>query len=384
MKIANIVGARPQFIKYFPVSRAVQKSGNVIEDILIHTGQHYHYKMSMVFFDEFGIKEPDYHLGVGSGSHGEQTGKIIQNAEKVLLKEKPDLVLVYGDTNSTLGGSLAATKLNIPVLHVEAGLRSCNKYMPEEINRILTDHASTILFCPSKTAVNNLINEGFQNILNHTALVPLNYFSQSRAELNRKIDKNSPRVVNVGDVMYDVLLYALDIAERRSRILEQLMLTKRSYYLLTVHRAENTDNQQRFEEIIKFINDVSAGKIVVFPMHPRTTKIYVNSNTKFADNIKIIEPVGYFDILMLIKNCALVMTDSGGMQKEAYWLAVPCITLREETEWVETVESGCNVFYKNYNDSHKPTDFNRTHYGDGKSAERIVSALIGTIHEEKE
>jgi UDP-N-acetylglucosamine 2-epimerase len=381
IKIVNIVGARPQFIKYFPVSKAFEaangQTGSMIKDILVHTGQHYDYAMSKVFFDEFGIKEPDYHLGVGSGSHGEQTGQVIQKVEEVILKEKPDIVLVYGDTNSTLGGAVAASKLHVPVAHVEAGLRSFNKYMPEEINRILTDNISALLFCPSKTAVNNLMHEGFKNVFNDGALIPLDYFFQSEPVI--RADKNKPAVINVGDVMYDVLLFAIEIAKGKSRILEQLHLDPGDYCLLTIHRAENTDDQVRFEDIISFVNDISSDKRVIFPVHPRTKKVYETAKKKFADNINIIAPVGYFDILILLKNCALAMTDSGGMQKEAYWLKTPCITLRDETEWVETLESGWNVLGKDYKDSHKTSDMKGLCYGDGKAAERIVGSLIRTI-----
>ena len=370
MKIANIVGARPQFIKYFPVSEAIKHfrntSGMVVQDVLIHTGQHYDYSMSKIFFDEFGIREPDYHLGAGSGSHGEQTGLILQRVEDVLLKEKPDIVVVYGDTNSTLGGALAASKLHIPVAHVEAGLRSYNKHMPEEINRVLTDHCSSLLLCPTKNAVENLRKEGFGNILNNGKLVD-NY-----SHLTSHV--SHPVVINVGDAMYDVLLTALEIAAKKSKILECLNLHEKGYYTLTIHRAENTDNQESFERIINFVNDASAGNPVIFPAHPRTKKIFGVIGKKFAGNIKIIEPLGYFDMVWLLKNSALALTDSGGLQKEAYWLKVPCITLRDETEWIETVQSGWNILYKDYKESHSPK-YDDNYYGDGKSAERIVNVL---------
>lgn len=377
MKIAHIVGARPQFIKYFPVSEAIKKHSQEknTSDILIHTGQHYDYNMSKIFFDKFGIKEPEYHLGIGSGIHGMQTGNIIQKVEEVLLNEKPDLIVVYGDTNSTLGGALVASKLHISIAHVEAGLRSFNKSMPEEINRILTDHVSTFLLCPSKTAVTNLINEGFNNFQNNGEILSQSYFFQDSLVKNVKVDNNNPLVLNVGDVMYDVLLYAVEITEKQSTILEQLQLTSRNYYLMTLHRAENTDNVKRLEEIIGFVNDISGGKDVIFPIHPRTKNIFGNTKIKFAENVKIIDPVDYFDMLQLLKGSTLVLTDSGGLQKEAYWLEIPCITLRRETEWVETIKSGWNVLYKDYNGSHKPTDTKRTCYGDGKASERIVSII---------
>ncbi len=378
--MTHIVGARPQFIKYFPVSEAIKKFNRhnpekCIQDVLVHTGQHYDYNMSKIFFDKFGIKEPDYHLGVGSGTHGEQTGKIIQQAEKVLLKERPDLIVVYGDTNLTLGGALAAAKPHIPIAHVEAGLRSFNKAMPEEINRILVDHMSTFLLCPSKTAVKNLTDEGFRNLFNDGKIFPLNYFTEGKDVKDINKDYGNSFVMNVGDVMYDVLLYAIDIAEKESVILEQLQLVSGNYYLLTLHRAENIDHVERLEEIIGFVNDLSKDKTVIFPIHPRTKKIYRDAKRRFTENVNKIEPMDYFDLLMLLKNSDLVMTDSGGLQKEAYWLEIPCITMRNETEWVETIKSGWNVLYKDYNGSHNPTDVNGTDYGDGKAAERIVSII---------
>lgn len=381
MKIANIVGARPQFIKFFPISEAIKKyaanSDNVVSEILIHTGQHYDYNMSKVFFDEFGIKTPDYHLGVGSGSHGEQTGQIIQKVEDVLMKVRPDVVMVYGDTNSTLGGALATAKIHIPVAHVESGLRSFNKKMPEEINRILTDRVSTLLFCPSKTAIKNLRNESFNNVLNNGDFISRDYFFYNADSADAKID--NPLVINTGDVMYDAFLFSVNIANRRSSIIEQLQLEDKDYNLLTLHRAENTDNLEKLNEIIDFINEISMDRNLIFPMHPRMKKVYGSSRTKFTDNIKIIMPLGYFDNLMLLQKSALVMTDSGGIQKEAYWLKVPCITLRNETEWVETLQSGWNVLYKNYSGSHKPLVNDVSYYGDGEAAVRIVSALIKTI-----
>lgn len=384
MKVVHIVGARPQFIKYFPVSEAIKKlngqnSGKAIKDVLVHTGQHYDYNMSKIFFDKFGIKEPDYHLGVGSGSHGEQTGKIIQKAEKVLLKEKPDLIMVYGDTNSTLSGALAAAKLHIPIAHIEAGLRSFNKSMPEEINRILVDHISTFLLCPSKTAVKNLRDEGFKDIFNDGEIFSLNYFAERNDTKDISKEYGNSFVMNVGDVMYDVFLYAIEISERESVILEQQQLVSGSYYLLTIHRAESTTSIEQLEKIITFVNDISGGKNVIFPIHPRTKSIYTNTKIRFAENVKIIDPVNYFDMLQLLKESTLVLTDSGGLQKEAYWIKTPCITLRDETEWVETVESGWNILYKDYNGFHKPKDIKRTYYGDGKAAERIVFLLYLTF-----
>lgn len=380
MKIAHVVGARPQFIKYFPVSRAIRNingSESYIKDVLIHTGQHYDYKMSRIFFDELGIKEPDYHLSVGSSNHGEQTALILQRTEEVYLREKPDIVLVYGDTNSTLGGALASAKLHIPVAHIEAGLRSFNKKMPEEINRVLTDHVSSILLCPTKVAVKNLKNEGFNLILNDGELM-----DDCPYHISYKADPSNPVVCNVGDVMHDALLYSIKIAEEKSDILRKLDLAPKTYRLMTMHRAENTDNEDRFKEIIDFINHASSGAKVLFPMHPRTRKIYEKADKRLSDNVRIIEPVGYFDLLKLVKYSDLVMTDSGGLQKEAYWLKVPCLTLRDETEWIETVESGWNILYKNYSGTHTPADSDTLLYGDGNAGRNIVEILIDIIGRE--
>ncbi|TLD39827.1 MAG: UDP-N-acetylglucosamine 2-epimerase [Candidatus Jettenia ecosi] len=394
MKVTNIVGARPQFIKYSPVSKAIEEfnkqslvsnnnasnttfdlycSKMLIEDILIHTGQHYDYAMSEIFFNELSIKNPHYHLGVGSHLHGIQTGQILQRVEEVLLKEKPDIVIVYGDTNTTLGSALAAVKLHIPVVHIEAGLRSYNKYMPEEINRVLTDHASSLLLCPTENAVENLRKEGFGNTLNNGKL-PDNYSRISHFTPH----VSHPIIINVGDVMYDVLLATLEIAAKKSKILENLDLIEKEYYILTIHRAENTDNYERLEEIITFVNDISTGNTVIFPSHPRTKKIVGSIGKKFANNIKVIEPVGYFDMVWLLKNSVLALTDSGGLQKEAYWLKIPCITLRDETEWIETVQSGWNILYKDYKEGHS-RKYDNNYYGDGKSAEKIVNILAEWI-----
>lgn len=359
--------------------RNINGSGSHIEDVLIHTGQHYDYKMSKIFFDELGIKKPDYHLAVGSGNHGEQTALILQRIEGIYLKEKPDIVVVYGDTNSTLGGALASAKLHIPVAHIEAGLRSFNKKMPEEINRVLTDHVSSILLCPTEVAVKNLQSEGFHFILNDGKLI-----EDHLRLLSCKADPSGPVVCNVGDVMHDALLYCLNIAEEKSDILDKLDLAPKTYRLITMHRAENTDSEGRFNEIIDFINNISLGVTVLFPMHPRTRKVYEKSEKRFSDNVRVIEPVGYFDLLKLVKYSDLVMTDSGGLQKEAYWLKVPCITLREETEWVETVESGWNILYRNYSGIHTPTDSESFLYGDGNAAGKIVGTLLNFICKELE
>ncbi len=282
MRLANVVGARPQFIKLAPVLKAIERHNREhpeakIEEILVHTGQHYDYEMSQVFFDELGLKAPDHHLGVGSGSHGQQTGEMLKRIEAVLLEEKPDLVMVYGDTNSTLAGALAAAKLHIPVAHVEAGLRSFNRRMPEEINRVLTDHLSDLLFCPTKTAVDNLRREGFTHILNHGDLLPLDSAPQMADAGRRPTDHalrtthNGPVVANVGDVMYDAALMYLELAEGKSTILDQLDLQPKKYALATVHRAENTDDPHRLRAIFEGLRAVAAsGLRLVVPLHPRT------------------------------------------------------------------------------------------------------------------
>jgi len=359
MKFLHIIGARPQFIKYFPIQQAIRRAeaNYSIENLVIHTGQHYDYRMSKIFFDELGIDEPDYHLEVGSGGHGQQTGLVMQRVEEVLFKEQPDIMIVYGDTNSTLGGALAAAKMHIPVAHVEAGLRSFNKRMPEEINRILTDHVSAYLFCPSETAVENLHREGF-------------------AGDQQEIRGNDfPLILNIGDVMYDMLRHALVLAQEKSVILSDLGLQEKQYTLMTLHRAENTDDPQQLATVIRFINEVTDGQKVVFPMHPRMVKVYQGGPVKFADHVRIIEPLGYFDMLMLLQNAHQLFTDSGGMQKEAYWLKVPCITLRDETEWVETIATGWNVLYEHYQGRRHPRSDSVNAYGDGSAAEKIINTL---------
>ena len=310
MKIINIVGARPQFIKLAPLSKILRETN--INEIILHTGQHYDENMNDLFFKELEIPEPDYNLGIGSGNHGEQTGKMLIEIEKVLLEEKPNLVIVFGDTNSTLAGALAASKLHILLAHVEAGLRSFNKKMPEEINRILTDHVSDILFCPTQTAVENLKRESITN-----------------------------GVYLVGDIMFDALMHFSEISKTKSQILKKLNLKPKKYYLATVHRAENTDDYDRLKNILFALSQLD--KPVVFPIHPRTKKMVENFGLNhLLERLIIIEPVGYLDMISLEANAQAILTDSGGVQKEAFWLRVPCITLREETEWIETVETGWN------------------------------------------
>jgi len=311
MKIVSIIGARPNFIKSIAVSREIRKE---FEEILIHTGQHYDYEMSDLFFEELRIPEPDYHLGIGSGMQGEQVGKMLIAIEAVLLKEEPDLALVYGDTNSTLGGALAAAKHNIPVAHVEAGLRSFDRNMPEEINRVLTDHISNLLFCPTQVTVDNLAKEGI-----------------------------TEGVCLVGDVMADTLEYNKEIAEKRSKILEELGLQDKGYLVATVHRQSNTDNRENLKNIIGAFCELDCP--IVFAAHPRTVKYMKQYGfcKKLSKNIRLIKPPGYMDMLKLMSHARKILTDSGGIQKEAYMLKVPCITLRENTEWVETVRDGWNV-----------------------------------------
>jgi UDP-N-acetylglucosamine 2-epimerase len=312
MKIVSVVGARPQFIKLASLSKELRKKHR---EIIIHTGQHYDDELSKVFFSELSIPRPNYNLGIGSAEHGEQTGRMMEKIEKVLLSQKPDLVIVYGDTNSTLAGALAAAKLNIPVAHVEAGLRSYRKSMPEEINRILTDHVSTLLFCPTPASVKNLKKEGI-----------------------------TEGVYLVGDVMYDSLLDHLKVAEKKSKIMRKLGLRKKEFYLLTIHRAENADIKENLQKLIQIMARLD--QRVVFPIHPRTRKKLIEfkllNRLLSLTHLILIDPVSYLDMLMLERNARFILTDSGGVQKEAYFLRTPCLTLRDETEWVETLQGGWN------------------------------------------
>jgi UDP-GlcNAc3NAcA epimerase len=348
MKIISIVGARPQFIKAAPVSLAMR---GVADEIIVHTGQHYDDMMSAVFFHELGIPEPKYNLKVGSGNHGWQTGQMLTKIEKVLMQENPNWVLVYGDTNSTLAGALAAAKLNIKVAHVEAGLRSFNREMPEEINRIVADHLSNLLFCPSRNAVNNLTAEGIINAVHI-----------------------------VGDVMADSIILAKKIAGTRSNILSQINLSAQKYLLATVHRAENTDNENRLLSILEAFNKIK--EKIFFPVHPRTKKIIKKLGFKFSPNVICSEPLGYIDMIATEMSARMILTDSGGIQKEAYWLGVPCITLRDETEWVETVETGWNVLVGSDQgniigavNSYKKPETHFSLYGDVPAAAKIVNII---------
>jgi UDP-GlcNAc3NAcA epimerase len=313
-KIVTIIGARPQFIKAATISRQIRKE-KLIHEVIIHTGQHFDSNMSSVFFTEMEIPKPDFNLEISGLSHGAMTGRMIEKIEDILIRESPDLILVYGDTNSTLAGALAAAKLNIRIAHVEAGLRSFNMKMPEEINRILTDRISDQLFCPTQNAVQNLHKEGF--------------------------DHFNCEIHLVGDVMYDAALYYGSMSSDRSDIMSRLRLRGGKFMLCTVHRQENTDDPARLNSIIEALNEIHRETPVVLPLHPRTRKILAQNSIR--TDFEPIEPVGYFDIIELLKHCSLVITDSGGMQKEAYFFKKYCITLREETEWVELVENKYNA-----------------------------------------
>jgi len=379
LKISTIIGARPQFIKAATVSRAISGynaagprggSGPLLHETIIHTGQHFDANMSEVFFRELEIPEPDYNLGDRGGGHGRNTGRMIEGIEGVLLKETPDWVLVYGDTDSTLAGALAAAKLHIPVAHVEAGLRSYNRVMPEEINRIVADQLSTVLFCPTRTAEQNLAREGFPHRLSSDAV---------------------QQIFNVGDVMYDAALFYAAKAEENSRIMQALGLSSKGFVLATIHRAENTDHPDRLTGIMAALDRIAKETPVVLPLHPRTRKCLENMGASCNDPqnspVRFVDPVGYLDMVMLEKNARVIITDSGGVQKEAYFHGVPCVTVREETEWVELVEAGVNVLagaekqhiIQSYRKMEKKNVENLRLYGDGHSAEKILETLCRQI-----
>jgi UDP-GlcNAc3NAcA epimerase len=348
MKIVSVVGARPEFIQAMPVSRAVSVDH---EEVLVHTGQHYDYQMSQTFFDELEIPSPDYNLGIGSGSQAQQTANIMICLEEVLLKEKPELVIMRGDTNSSLAATLTSSKLNIPFAHIEAGERSFNRSMPEEINRLVADRLANMHFCVSENAIHNLVAEGLTD-----------------------------SVYLVGDVMLDALLYAQPLARAKSTVLERLQIEPHRYSLVTIHRPGNTDKAERLKEIMSALNRVSE-KIIV-PVHPRTQKALFNLDIQLGEHMGLIEPVSYFDMITLEENARLIATDSGGVQREAYYLGVPCLTLRDETEWVATVDTGWNKLVGA--DSMRILDawFNlippSAHppiYGTGVAAQKIAEAL---------
>jgi len=352
MKIATIVGARPQFIKAAPVSQVLRKAHT---EFLIHTGQHYDKNMSEVFFDELGIPHPDINLGLGSASHAEQTGKMLIEIEKSLQEFRPDWVLVYGDTNSTLAGALAATKLQIPVAHVEAGLRSFNRKMPEEINRMLTDRISDLLFCPTETGMQNLAQEGMQRGVHLT-----------------------------GDVMYDAARQFSEIASQKSGILERLNLVPKSFLLATIHRPNSTDSLENLKNIVEAF--VESKALIVFPVHPRTLAFLQRyelwDKVMTCPSILNIEPVSYLDMLQLERHAAKILTDSGGIQKEAYIFQVPCVTIRDETEWVATVSDGWNRLVGTNKSAIRdailhftPHTAQRNLFGDGHASQKIVALL---------
>lgn len=386
MKIITILGARPQFIKAAVVSRSIIKSNkknikNSIKEVIIHTGQHYEKAMSDVFFEEMDIPKPSYFLNINQKSHGAMTGQMIEAIEKILLDESPEMVLVYGDTNTTIAGALAAVKLHIPIAHIEAGLRSFNRMMPEEHNRVLTDHVSSYLFCPTNQAVNNLKKEG---------IVSEKIISKD------KIQQNMLRqVYKVGDVMFDAAIYYSERSQLKALFALNFLkkkLRNRNYALVTVHREENTENKEKFRSIISAFKNIASDIPIVWPVHPRVSKkmggewgeIEMNKT-----NIFKIDPVGYLDIIQFIKNCSIVITDSGGLQKEAYFFRKPCVTMRDETEWVELVENGLNRVvgtntYEIVNAIREmlETDlnFDQKLYGNGDAGDNIVSIIDKLFH----
>jgi len=377
IKIATIIGARPQIIKAAALSRAIRnKFPDKINEVIIHTGQHYENSLSKVFFEEMDIPEPDINLKIGSARHGKQTAAMIAKIEEALLKNKPDFVVLYGDTNTTLAGSIAAIKMHIPVVHIEAGLRSFNKTMPEEINRIVCDHSSTLLFAPTRTGVNNLINEGFK---------PHN---------NPPYTSDNPGVFHCGDIMFDNSQYYTNIAEKRSMILEENSIEDKEFVLCTIHRDNNTDNPDRLNTIFESLNEIASENetYIVLPMHPRTSKVLKQNLAtelyKLVKNnpfLKIIPPATYFDFIVLEKNCKMIITDSGGVQKESYFFHKPCIILRPETEWIEIVKNKTAIIadadkikildaYRHFITSGKLT-FPPV-FGDGNAAEFICNEII--------
>jgi UDP-GlcNAc3NAcA epimerase len=376
-KIVTIIGARPQIIKSSAINRAIktQFSGQ-LEEVIVHTGQHYDENMSAIFFEEMGIPTPSYNLNVGSGSHGQQTAKMIEGLEEIFLKENPTAVLVYGDTNSTIAGALAAAKIHIPVIHVEAGLRSFNKAMPEEVNRIACDHMSTLLFTPTKTGLDNLMREGF---------------SENK---DVKATANQPKIYQCGDVMYDNSLYFSNVSASNSTLLSDLELIENQYVLTTIHRDSNTDIAENMTAIFQALLDIQkeSGLTIVLPIHPRTkskmeTQLPSDLFAKISTNaqFKIIPPAGFIDIIALEKNARMIITDSGGLQKEAYFFQKPCVILRPQTEWVEIVENGNAILAGSdytkivaaFKKLHAKTDFTfPSYYGDGSAAEFICQKIL--------
>jgi UDP-GlcNAc3NAcA epimerase len=366
MKILTIIGARPQFIKAGSLSREIllkRKEGLDITEVLVHTGQHYDVNMSDIFFEQMHIPKPNYFLGIGGNSHGAMTGRMIEKIEEILLKENPDWVVVYGDTNSTLAGTIAASKLKIKIAHVEAGLRSFNMNMPEEINRILADRLSTILFCPTTIALNNLKSEAFPYITN---------------EGKKQV------IINVGDIMLDGALFYKNFSLKPS-IFNDSQKNIKNFILCTIHRAENTDDVNRLTTIIDSLNEIAKERQIILPIHPRTKKILEQLSLDTSGLI-VIDPVGYLEMIWLLDKCDFVITDSGGLQKEAYFFEKPCITLRDETEWVELLECGANTLVgaskeRILNAFQSISDFNKkifklNLYGEGGTSNRILNSLI--------
>lgn len=356
-KLITVVGARPQFIKAAAISREIISNfGGRVNEVIVHTGQHFDNNMSAIFFDELNIPKPKYNLEISGGTHGLMTGRMLASIEEVFLSEKPDVVLVYGDTNSTLAGALAASKLHIPIAHVEAGLRSFNKKMPEEVNRVLTDHVSNYLFCPTETAVRNLHNEGI-----------------------------AKGVHEVGDVMFDVAMYYKEKAKSQNKILKDIDLIDESFVLATCHRAENTDDPNKLKEILSALAEISVSTKVILPLHPRTKKFIDEYNmSSYLKDITVTTPLSFLDMIALEQQAKLIITDSGGVQKEAFFYGVPCITMRDETEWTETVRLGMNTLtganksnilshWKRY--SAAPPKTSERPYGDAKSARKILDLL---------
>jgi len=381
IKILTIIGARPQIIKAAGLSRAIKTNfSKDIVEIIVHTGQHYDANMSQVFFDELGIPMPNYNLNVGSGSHGVQTSKMIEGIEEILVKEQPSALVVFGDTNSTLAAAVAASKIHIPIVHIEAGLRSYNKSMPEEVNRIMCDHVSTILFSPTKSGLDNLLKEGFSSSNSSPYTI------------------DNPAVFHCGDIMYDNSLYFAKVADEKSTILSDHNIEKNNYVLSTIHRNDNTDTPERlsqiFESILHIINENDID--FVLPLHPRTKKLLeINTNKNLFERIntearlKIIPPVSFLEMIALEKNAAIIVTDSGGVQKEAFFFQKPCVILRPETEWVELVSCGAakivgwqksqiidafNHFYKNENIEYPSL------FGDGKSGNFMCQKMIDILN----
>jgi UDP-GlcNAc3NAcA epimerase len=341
VRFLTVVGARPQFIKAAAVSRAARAIDG-LHEVMVHTGQHFDAVMSDIFFEELGIPEPAHRLHVSGGGHGEMTGRMLVALEPVVVAEKPDLVLIYGDTNSTLAGALVAAKLNIPIAHVEAGLRSFNRRMPEEVNRVLADHLASLRLCPTTLAVQNLAAEGIRNGVHH-----------------------------VGDVMYDATLFAVQMARSRATIAADLSLQPKAYSVATIHRAENTDDAERLRKIVDFLRDCAGERPIILPLHPRTKQAAERFGIALT-GLKVIPPIGYLDMAQLLEGAANVYTDSGGLQKEAYFHRVPCVTLREETEWEETISNGWNRLWtvSEYQPRRDIPD-----YGAGHAAESIVTLL---------